>query len=414
MKLRYRATATAILLVSLKAFALDPTFPSTSDKVPVGWVGPVFTLSQNYPGVLPPDEPLPWENIDFAKNPQDYVQAIYHYVLEGNFEVNWVIQNNQVRKWYHAPWMHYGDSGREFIHGMTRERSTPAPSSPGKGELGPAQIHCAQNWAIGFFNAKGGYQVGQVWANATKPNASKSQFPEGTVIAKLLFTSTPVSEAPYLKNTLEWQANVNVLPAGTCPSGKLARKPQTMRLLQMDLAVKDKRASETGWVFATMAYNGNAPGATVWERMVPVGSMWGNVVSTQQWINPNVGTPQHLGFEGRLNGPVDNPRSSCISCHATAQTPAVSPMIPPSSDTSRWFRNYLGNQPFDPGSVPTDYSLQIAMGIQNQRKASAPSLKSAAKASLPEMMLMKKAFDSGREEPVQIKIEGVLEYPIGR
>lgn len=414
MKLRHIAIGTVIGVLSLRAFALDPIFPSTSDKVPAGWSGPVFVLSQNYPKALPFDDPVPWENIDFTKNPQSYVQALYQYVLQGNVDANWVVHNNKVRKWYHAPWMHYGDSGREFIHGMTRERSTPAPSSPGKGELGPDQVHCAQNWAVGFFNAKGGYQVGQVWANPTKPDPTKSQFPEGTVIAKLLFTSTSVSEAPYLKNSLEWQANVNVLPVGTCPTGSLARKPQTVRLLQMDLAVKDKRASETGWVFATMTYNGNAPGSTVWERMLPVGGMWGNVVATQQWINPNVGTPQHLGFEGRLNGPVDNQRSSCISCHATAQTPSVSPMIPPSSDTSRWFRNYLGSQPFDVGSVPTDYSLQLAMGIQNQRKASTVPLKSAAKVSLPEMMLMKKAFDSGREEPAQIKIGNVLEYPVGR
>lgn len=88
-------------------------------------------------------------------------------------------------------------------------------------------------------------------------------------------------------------------------------------------------------------------------RHVPVGVIWGNEVATQQWINTSVGTPQHLGFEGRLNGPVDNPKSSCMSCHATAQTPAVSPMIPPSGDTTRWFKNYLGSQPFDAGSIPT-------------------------------------------------------------
>ena len=28
----------------------------------------------------------------------------------------------------------------------------------------------------------------------------------------------------------------------------------------------------------------------------------------------------HLGWLGRVNGPVDNPASSCLSCHGTAQT----------------------------------------------------------------------------------------------
>lgn len=407
--------STSVLwLVAVGVAASAQTFPSTTDKVPSGWTGPVFKLSQAYPKTLPPEETLPWAGIDPTTDPQNYVNALYRYALEGNVGVSWVVQDNPVRKWYHAPWMHYGTSGREFIHGLTRERSTPAASSPGKGELGPDQVHCAQNWAVGFFNARGGYQTGQVWADPKQPNASVAQFPEGTVIAKLLFTAAPVSEVPYLKNTFEWQGNIHVLPAGTCPGSATQRKPQTVRLLQMDLAVKDKRATETGWVFATMAYNGDAPGATPWDRMLPVGVMWGNEVTTQQWINTSIGTPQHLGFEGRLNGPVDNPKSSCMSCHATAQTPAVSPMIPPSSDTTRWFKNYLGSQPFDAGSIPTDYSLQLAMGIQNLRKAGTPAPAGSHLLSASEIKLMKKAFDSGREQPVQERIGGALEYPIGR
>lgn len=405
----------ALWLLAASAASFAQTFPSTNDKVPPGWKGPVFKLSQSYPKTLPQPEALPWDDIDPTSQPEKYVAALYRYALEGNVEVDWVVADNKTRTWYHAPWMHYGTSGREFIHGLTRERSTPAASSPGKGELGPDQKSCAQNWAVGFFNAPGGYQIGQVWADPKKPNAALAQFPEGTVVAKLLFTAAPVSEVPYLKNTFEWQGNIHVLPEATCPGSASQRKPQTVRLLQMDLAVKDKRATETGWVFATMAYNGNAPGATPWDRMLPVGAMWGNEVATQQWINSTIGTPQHLGFEGRLNGPVDNPRSSCISCHATAQTPAVSPMIPPTGDTARWFKNYLGTQPFDAGSVPTDYSLQLAMGIQNLLKASAPAAPAGAlKVLEADSLLLKRAFDSGREIPAQVRINGQLEYPIGR
>lgn len=404
-----------LMLAAANAHAQN--FPSTNDKVPAGWPGPIFKLSQNYPKMLP-SETQPWQTIDPTKDPQRYVEAVYHYVLEGNIEIDWQIQKNQVRKWYHAPWMHYGDSGREFVHGLTRERTTPAPSSPGKGELGPDQKSCAQNWAVGFFNPMGGYQVGKIWANPTKPDATLSQFPEGTVIAKLLFTAASTTEVKYLKNAFEWQANIHVLPNQTCPTGVLPRKPQAVRLLQIDLAVKDSQATDTGWVFATMAYNGDTEGATPCERMRPVGVIWGNdIANSQQWINTTIGTPQHFGFEGRLNGPVDNPRSSCLSCHATAQTPATSPMIPPAGDTARWFRNYLGSQPFDAGSVPTDYSLQIAMGIQNQRRQATPMIAQGVKTQKlaeSDLRLLKRSFDSGRELPVPVPIQGKLEYPLGR
>ena len=95
-------------------------------------------------------------------------------------------------------------------------------------------------------------------------------------------------------------------------------------------------------------------------------------------INPTADLPPtHLGWNGRLNGPVDNPMSSCISCHMTAEYPQVSQMNPtfdPSLNAKpgdavwmRWFSNLNGGTPFDatdpvdpsrkPGS--TDFSLQL-------------------------------------------------------
>ncbi len=48
-------------------------------------------------------------------------------------------------------------------------------------------------------------------------------------------------------------------------------------VLQIDVAVKDSRASgTTGWVFGTFNYNSAASGARPWDKMVPVGLMWGN------------------------------------------------------------------------------------------------------------------------------------------
>ena len=76
----------------------------------------------------------------------------------------------------------------------------------------------------------------------------------------------------------------------------------------------------------------------------------------------------HLGYKGRLNGPVDNPASSCLSCHATAQSPQFRPITPDTgkpSDLSAFFRNVPSGESFDglPTSASMDYSLQLAGGI---------------------------------------------------
>src|SRR5262245_9713911 len=112
-------------------------FPDSHDPVPPDWRGAVFRLSQQFPQTDPskatPAPTYPWQQIDFRTKPAEYIKAVYDYVLEGNREVDWAVQDNAVRRWYHAPWMHYGDKGREFVRGLTRERSTPAPR---QGETG--------------------------------------------------------------------------------------------------------------------------------------------------------------------------------------------------------------------------------------------------------------------------------------
>lgn len=88
----------------------------------------------------------------------------------------------------------------------------------------------------------------------------------------------------------------------------------------------------------------------------------------------------HLGWAGRLNGPLDNTASSCMSCHSTAQYPvrsAIMPFlndpavpIPPNGTTAddawmRWFRNVPCATPFDPGATSLDYSLQLVKSVAN-------------------------------------------------
>ena len=353
-------------------------FPDAHDPPPAGWTGPVFHLRQDYPQTLPPTGTRPWTSISFKTQPNDYMKAVLTYALEGNKEVDFVVQNNATRGWYHAPWMHAGTAGREFVHGLTKERS----SRPG--ELHANQTGTFENWAVSVYNPRGGYTFGRVWKDPDAPNPALAKFPVGTVAVKLIFTEAPVSQVPYLAGSVEWQADINrASNAGARP---------TLRLLQVDVAVRDSRATTTtGWVFGTFIYDGNAPGATPWERLVPVGLMWGNDptrIHTAQAlqeskINADLHIPQHLGFEKRLNGPVDNPRSSCLSCHSTAQintnlSRASRDAIPPANASlatlKMYFRNIKSGVPFDAGARSLDYSLQLQNGIANwaQANPSAP------------------------------------------
>jgi len=223
-------------------------------------------------------------------------------------------------------------------------------------------------WA--FYNEPGGYVIGQVWADPKKPDATRAKFPDGTVSIKLLFTAALESQVPYLHDGYRWQGNIDPVGYGGCskadPSG--VRTPtDKMTLLQIDLAVRDSRAdATTGWVMGTFVYDGNAKGATPWERMVPVGVQWGNDPALtpqkhangresvkESWINPKLRCHSTSAWLGRLNGPVDNSESACLSCHGTAQTPDSSPMVPPhnSTDTERmrWFRNVKTDEAFDTG-----------------------------------------------------------------
>jgi hypothetical protein len=370
MRMSYIITSVLLAVLFTSAAAPDePRFPSAHDDPPPGWEGPVFVLSQDYPTDAPAPQDYPWEEIDFRTAPDDYIRAALEYAYEGNIDADWAPEDNAVRPWYHAPWMHWGRGGREFIHGMTRERD----SRPG--ELHEDQTDRFQNWAVSIYNAPGGHILGEVWKGET-PDPSAALFPNGTVSIKLLFTQADPAQVPYLTGAHEWEAHIHTSLTGS------SRSVQTMRLLQIDIAVRDERANDTtGWVFGTFVHNAEAEGDTPWERMVPVGLMWGNdpgvtpamvaagTILQESWINEDVGTPQHLGWAGRLNGPVDNPMSSCLSCHATAQHEARSGMVPPFNATDmtrlRWFRNVGPATPFDEGEVSLGYSLQLAMGIQN-------------------------------------------------
>jgi hypothetical protein len=264
-------------------------------------------------------------------------------------------------------------------------------------QLAPSQTYVGgQTYAVGFYNEFAGYTIGQVWKDPFKPDLSVTTspsegFPEGTVLFKLLFVDVPTCQVPSLTNAVSW----NVYITDTFASAN--RSMRTVSLIQMDLMVKDRRAAPVGWVFGTFQYNG-ALGPASYTNLVPVGLMWGededlttdyytpfpvktyiNPLLHETIINPDETElpPTHLGWNGRLNGPVDNPRSSCMSCHMTAEFPQLTPMSPlfisppgkipagGSPEWMQWFKNRRCGEPVDADAMSTDASLQLSESVAN-------------------------------------------------
>jgi hypothetical protein len=182
------------------------------------------------------------------------------------------------------------------------------------------------------------------------------------------------------------------------PGTRDLENPQSVRLLQMDIAIRDDRAV-TGWMFGTFMYS-NTSGKTGWDGLIPVGLQWGNDPELtqaafeagqrvqQSWINPEAdavrislhGFRPSFGWNGRLNGPADNFISACASCHSVAEWPPFKPsLVPPNpvknaqgeyvpkddSVTMKWFQDIPCGTPATKTSVSADYSLQLLIGYQN-------------------------------------------------
>jgi hypothetical protein len=368
-------------------------YPPTAGPPP-GWTGPVFQLSVDFPSE-PPDDRPPFLSIDFHNDREAYWRAVRAYIYEGNINrgVNsaghsrdWNTQTNPVRTWYNMPWRAWGRNAREFVNGLTRE----FPSAPGN--LDPTQQRTEYTWARAIFNPSAGYTLGQVWNDPDgPPNLTAASFPEGAVVAKLLFTTADTSDVPWVRDAYTWQANTYLDPA-SCDSLGCPRQIRDVHLYQIDFAIKDSRASETQWVFGTFVHDPSMPGQGFsWDKMVPLGYMWGNDPELTA-DNPNA-TPQesviydnthifeHMGCRERLVGPLDNPSSSCIGCHQNAQYPAKTSPVPPNHPCDAvandpWWRNLRSGDLLWPadsvdGVAPQslDFSMEMRTAVENYHMA---------------------------------------------
>lgn len=402
---------------------------------PAGWTGPVFELSHDYPKQPPGDCPpsvctwLANDQVDFSIGLTDpapvwnaayagYLQQILDYIKQGQDaalanEIGWRVQVGDETRWFHVPWMAYDPTrGREFVHGLTNERTAvisdfigPEPDlRKGLNTLPLSATRSTEagfeTWAFGVYNPWGAYAIGRSWAQDGRPQTVQygSQiipaglpFPQGTVVAKLLFTTATPDLVPYLKDSPTWQADRHLEQDGKY---LCRREPQEVRLVQLDVAVVDAR-SPTRWVFGTFAYDGTRTG-DAWDRLAPVGLQWGSdpwtfpavpqgdsLAARESVLNLDIGIPQHFGCNGRLAGPVDNKLSSCLSCHGGGYAPpagqkALANTTPPifgfnglctnfSTDNANYFSDtqfpmsYNGGQ--FPNLMPMDTSLQMQVAF---------------------------------------------------
>jgi hypothetical protein len=415
-----------------------------------------FRLSQAYPKSLPAIDGRPWlaanpfaaTDLQQVRDESDkYIRAVLSYIFEGNVstppsESDFTLCKNSMRQWFHVPWMDSNPSkGREYLHGLTRELG----SAPQK--LSETQQNSEASWAVGFYNARGAFVIGQQFPGSSKNDVQiptvHLKFPEGTVVGKVLFTTATPDTVPNLRGAPQWHANILPPPCGgsftgtaPAPGGgtvQCTRTPREMYLAQFDVAVVDERAP-LKWVFGTFVFD--AAAGTGWQGLRPVGLMWGNDPALRpSGTNPDANPPERrgltppanvkesymftstlpdwfkkdLGCAGRLDGPIDNPRSSCMSCHASASVPLtiqpqqVNPCsgatvnrttvvrAPILGDFSKqcgdggvdkiWFRNIPQGTPLtDPticrntAWVSLDYSLQLGEALANYLVARAANV----------------------------------------
>jgi hypothetical protein len=373
-----------------------PDFIASRSAIPAGSTGKRFTPELIEQATTNgPSAKRPWRNFD-PRIPSErlaYVLALRNYAFSSrpvreltpqltavsNYRdpiAGTVSATLRDQRWYPAPRMTFSSPGspREPAYGMTLERTV------GGNELA-ANTEPFQNYAVAYYDRRGARTYRNTWKNGVPgrdvADLTQMQMATDSLVFKLLYGAARPTDFPV--DILAGSLALDILPNKNTTKVKV-------RLLQVDIAVRDERAGVTGWYFATYAYDRSVTGSSPWRKMVPVGLMWGNDPAggtlTETWINPLAPAYAlaHLGVGGRLNGPVDNKASACMACHNTAQVPSVARIIPQGAcDESpfkeSWFRNVSGTTafgrftptggtcvttPVTPAPVAANYSLQLA------------------------------------------------------
>ncbi len=357
-----------------------------TDKYPVEAKDlPKFSLKSDFENSKRVNDKRPWKGMDIStsKGALQFALVMIKYVFEGmanqntrNPDFNFQPEKSSINFWCHMPWMNVGNSRREVIHGLTKERDL-QPSDSGIPYF--RDLPQSTNWGIGFYNAPGCRTLGKVFGESKNrklaPDWRQSNFEDGTVSAKILFSNLQQSA---VKNSKKWAEIQQAFPfkAHVSSVNSNTRNLSTVYLMQIDIAVKDSTLKGTkpennSWVMVTYyfdpSYNFNSetkPVAGIENPLLQLGNIHPGLLKMRpQGVQVGFSSKETIlfagaysnGFEGRLNGPADNPKSSCIGCHATAGT--KTPMSPGFMNSILW--NSERKRPH------LDFSQQLALAKRN-------------------------------------------------
>ncbi|MCB9073634.1 MAG: hypothetical protein H6623_08425 [Bdellovibrionaceae bacterium] len=303
---------------------------------------------------------LPWldKNIDV----RDSVQAellskiLQRYVYEGWFDQDRTenktdlenqFRENSYRTWCHTPWLNITEKGREAIHGLTKEfpiRNTSVYHNV------PEEIERGENavtWGLAFFNQNVCQNYDTFFTEEHMIQQMRERKPvfdagDGAVSFKLLFNTMPDWDKAMAGEWTGSGKNSEVKAYNWFAHVSHDRKDSIRHIanvahVQMDIGLRDSRLIGTqddlkNWVMTTFYFDPNyhneflddmkIPEAL--RHMRPVGLQYGldvgeSIIFAGANNNHRPDGITELPYDKtRLNGPVDNIKSSCLGCHAAS------------------------------------------------------------------------------------------------
>ena len=292
------AIGIVILMSSILAYASPSAKPYDDNNglVPSAnqYSGALFRLSAKWPSQPPP--PLanaPWVAAIGGKtitvgNAPAYVNALKEFVRSEASHLIWHYDtwDAAANGWYNQPWL---GSIREATHGMYTGSTFDPSLFPGTGLK-----KTFTTYVLTFYDDRAARTLNRVWGtSAMTPllTSDSAQFDEGAIIVKAAFIDITGGDWPVMKGAAEWPLYVPI-PTKAAPQPPAITKSAFM---QFDIIVKDSHsAPKTGWVFSTLVYDVAAPGQG-WDKMVPLGAMWGNDPNVDSSANAHTRHFRRLG-----------------------------------------------------------------------------------------------------------------------
>ncbi len=287
-----------------------------------------------------------------------FAKILQAYAYEGWFDENKLTEKdydnqfrvNTRRTWCHTPWLNLTEKGREAIHGLTKEFPI-STTSIYKVPEAVEKNETAVSWGVGFFNRKVCEQYDKFFDPPHAANAEagisemiRSRTPaftakDGSVGVKLLFNAMPDWKnqmAGAWDGAYSWNAHVSHARQNDRKKDgdESLRAIMNIPHIQMDISFKDSRVTGTdpqvkNWVMMTYyfdpTYNNDflkdAKIAEPLKHMRPVGLQYGLEAGESIIFDGSKNNHRPEGDElpyqqTRLNGPLDNQKSSCLGCHA--------------------------------------------------------------------------------------------------